>query len=147
MSQMTIKFFSQIVLAMYQNSKQRKLTTSPPSPLSDTNEVGLFQQKVQTITVSRHLWFWKCELFYLLGILTLGPRVESFSRKFNTFFRIVSRSINRLKLSENRISSQFVSSRQPRSEGECKVITLGECPGCLLDTYFEQCDYPEVYDG
>jgi len=46
----------------------------------------VFRQKVWTITNPRDLWFWKYELFDLLAILTFDPLVDSFSKKFYTFF-------------------------------------------------------------
>ena len=48
------------------------------------NEV--FQQKVWTIPNTHHLLLWKCELFSLLAILTLGPLDKSFALQSFTHF-------------------------------------------------------------
>jgi len=54
--------------------------------LGSESQNEVFQQKVWTKTNPRHLWFRKYELFDLPAILTLDPLVESFSKKFYTFF-------------------------------------------------------------
>jgi len=113
-----------------------------PPPLQDlikkrrNNEV--FQQKVWTKTNPRHLWFWKYQLFDLPAILTLDPLVESFSKKFYTLFVPYNKMLIVINFLEISFLQNFCPADHPGRSGVSR--------GCLLDTYFEERNYLEVYD-